>query len=444
MVSMLSVSTPTSAANVFVNDITGGGAKNFTDTSIWPSSTLPTSADQAIIDKGDGINDYVYVDSQLQIQRFNIGNQATGGLELRNGAFLFCSQGSNQVNVGPSGSAVDSLPGVGFLRIKSGATLEQSGLMNLGLNPLGTGTVTLEDGGTHLLGTQLVVGSAGIGTYNMLGGTLRTGNYLMMGNAATGNGTFKQSGGMIEVNRVHAQNHGFYLGFTAGATGLYEISGGTLTVAASNPGVLNGALAAGGGSFGTFRIVGSTPTINIATNYDQRANASLEVVIGATGISPMNLGGNAILDGILGASFTTTPMVGQQYTIMNYGGTLTGTFGTFDSLVDSPMGPNSVQLSINYGTGSASSIVLTVDALVASQPGDFNGDMKVDAADYVVWRKTGGTPAGYNDWRNNFGFGTGAGSLSAGTVPEPSMMILVMSAAASVVGVRRKRLSTLD
>ena len=119
-VTMLCVSTPALAANVFVNDITGQGAKNFTDTLIWPSGTLPTNLDQAIIDKGDGINDYVYVDSQLQLQRFNLGNQATGGLELRSGAYLFLSQGSNQVNVGPSGSAVDSLPGVGYLRIKSG------------------------------------------------------------------------------------------------------------------------------------------------------------------------------------------------------------------------------------------------------------------------------------------------------------------------------------
>jgi hypothetical protein len=449
---MLCVSTPALGVNVFVNDITGAGAKNFTDTAIWPNGTLPTSADQAIIDKGDGISDYVYVDSQLQIQRFNIGNQATGGLELRNGAYLFCSQGSNQVNVGPG---QPGFAGVGYLRIKSGATLEQSGLMNLGLNPLGTGTVTLEDGGTHLLGTQLVVGSAGIGTYNMLGGMLRTGNYLMMGNAATGNGTFKQSGGTIEVNRVHAQNHGFYLGFTAGATGLYEISNGTLTVAATNPGVLNGALAAGGGSFGTFRIVGSAPTINIATNYDQRANASLDVVIGATGISPMNLGGNAILDGILGASFTATPTVGQQYTIMNYGGTLTGTFGTFDSLVDCPMGPNSVQLSINYGTGSASSIVLTVDSLVTYHPGDYNADGKVDAADYVLWRKDPTNPAhgyvsnpqdGYNTWRANFGFPPGSGSSlgSSGTVPEPSIMLILLSAAASVVGVRRNRRAMIE
>jgi hypothetical protein len=376
------------------------------------------------------------------MQRFNIGNQATGGLELRSGAYLFTNQGGFQVNIGPSGSTVGSLPGVGYLRIKSGATLEQSGLMYLGLNPLGTGTITLEEGGTHLVGANMIVGSAGTGNYNMLGGSLSTGSYLMMGNSATGNGTFKQSSGTLEVNR-NSPNHGFYLGFNAGATGLYEISGGSLSVAATNPGVLNGALAAGGGAFGTFRIVGSDPTINIATNYDQRADASFEVVIGATGISPMNVGGDAILDGILGASFTATPSVGQQFTIMNYGGTLTGTFGTFDSLVDSPMGPNSVQLSIDYGMGSASSIMLTVDSLVTSHPGDFNGDGKVDAADYVLWRKNPAAflPDDYDTWRSNFGFPPGSGSSlgGSGTVPEPGFLGLMFCAAVGAIGVCRRR-----
>ncbi|MDZ4820308.1 MAG: PEP-CTERM sorting domain-containing protein [Planctomycetota bacterium] len=74
----------------------------------------------------------------------------------------------------------------------------------------------------------------------------------------------------------------------------------------------------------------------------------------------MNLGGNASLDGILGASFTTVPILGQQFPIINYTGTRTGTFATFDSLVDSPLGPDTVQLSIDYGTGTNSSVVLTV------------------------------------------------------------------------------------
>ena len=31
--------------------------------------------------------------------------------------------------------------------------------------------------------------------------------------------------------------------------------------------------------------------------------------------------------------------------------------------------------------------------------GDFNDDGRIDAADYVVWRKNGGTPQAYNTWR---------------------------------------------
>src|SRR5689334_3653757 len=112
LTAILGVSNRAFAVNVFVNDITGTGARNFTDTSIWPNSTLPTNIDQAIIDKGDGITDYVYVDSSLQVQRFNIGNQATGGLELRNGAYLFLNQGSGQTNVGPG---QPGFAGLGYL-----------------------------------------------------------------------------------------------------------------------------------------------------------------------------------------------------------------------------------------------------------------------------------------------------------------------------------------
>lgn len=41
--------------------------------------------------------------------------------------------------------------------------------------------------------------------------------------------------------------------------------------------------------------------------------------------------------------------------------------------------------------------------LLAVMPGDFNTDGVVDAADYVIWRKTDGTQAGYDAYRANFG-----------------------------------------
>ena len=71
-------------------------------------------------------------------------------------------------------------------------------------------------------------------------------------------------------------------------------------------------------------------------------------------------------------------------------------------------------------------------AALAAIPGDFNNDGMVDAADYVVWRKTDGTPAGYNAWRTHFGqvSGSGAGASANATVPEPATFVLLMLLAA--------------
>jgi hypothetical protein len=58
--------------------------------------------------------------------------------------------------------------------------------------------------------------------------------------------------------------------------------------------------------------------------------------------------------------------------------------------------------------------------------GDHNGDGRVDAADYVVWRKSGGPPDGYTAWRTNFGRTSGSGTgLGAAAVPEPASLVLV-------------------
>ncbi len=60
--------------------------------------------------------------------------------------------------------------------------------------------------------------------------------------------------------------------------------------------------------------------------------------------------------------------------------------------------------------------------------GDFNQNGAVDAADYVVWRKTDGGQEGYNLWRANFGRavinGSAGASLSLATVPESAVVAL--------------------
>jgi T5SS/PEP-CTERM-associated repeat protein len=63
-----------------------------------------------------------------------------------------------------------------------------------------------------------------------------------------------------------------------------------------------------------------------------------------------------------------------------------------------------------------------------TMPGDFNEDGTVDAADYVVWRRNNGTQAEFNTWRANFGRTTESGLMpgdfnSDGTVDAADYVV---------------------
>lgn len=66
-----------------------------------------------------------------------------------------------------------------------------------------------------------------------------------------------------------------------------------------------------------------------------------------------------------------------------------------------------------------------------SLEGDYNFDLKVDAADYTVWRDdpdANGGAAGYSKWKSNFGASaTGASAASSAVVPEPLSLLLIAS-----------------
>lgn len=111
--------------------------------------------------------------------------------------------------------------------------------------------------------------------------------------------------------------------------------------------------------------------------------------------------------------------------------------GTYGSTASTAAIQNDTYFS---GTG-----IITVGP--AGLPGDFNSDGKVDAGDYVTWKKNQntnnalandnglGTPVGtahYNLWRANFGNPPGSGSggnlSGTGSVPEPASLVLLIGA----------------
>jgi hypothetical protein len=116
-------------------------------------------------------------------------------------------------------------------------------------------------------------------------------------------------------------------------------------------------------------------------------------------------------------------------------GTTTYTSGTFGAT-----GSSATNIFDEYFLGGG---IITVGG--AGLAGDYNNDGKVDAADYVVWRKNpadfGGDPAGYNAWRMNFGAGGGGSGALSGhvAVPEPATTLLLLLGIAEMLRARVRR-----
>ncbi len=93
-----------------------------------------------------------------------------------------------------------------------------------------------------------------------------------------------------------------------------------------------------------------------------------------------------------------------------------------------------------YETTAGQSIL--AGAVAPGVAGDYNGNGKVDAADYVLWRNGGplqndatpGVQAGdYAIWTAQFGQGSGSGS-GLGAVPEPSTLLMGLGMGLAMLG----------
>lgn len=116
---------------------------------------------------------------------------------------------------------------------------------------------------------------------------------------------------------------------------------------------------------------------------------------------------------------------------------------------------------VGWGYETQLGTAILAGAVAPGVTGDFTGDGKNDAADYVVWRNNVGlmsgatvsqgdadgdgkvTIADYNHWRGHYGTSTGAGANLA-AVPEPTTLIVGLLTGLAMIGsllVRRMRRS---
>jgi hypothetical protein len=230
---------------------------------------------------------------------------------------------------------------------------------------------------------------------------------------------------------------GGQISIEAGA-GSFDFTGGTLHV-----GIYNGDLTNEGGVLAPGDPMRSIPTgiTQVTGNYTHADDATLQIEIGGLGggsgydrlvvgsTLDLNLGGTLDISIVNGF----TPQPGNAFDILEWG-TLTGMFDT----VNRPfLGPSlDWDISQLYTTG-------VISIVAAALAGDFNNDGTVDAADYVVWRKTNGTLQQFNEWKANFGATLGSGASASpspsGSVPEPSAwLVCVVGAAAISVSQRRR------
>ena len=102
-----------------------------------------------------------------------------------------------------------------------------------------------------------------------------------------------------------------------------------------------------------------------------------------------------------------------------------------------PTGDPNESIVVNASASGAtlSNAVLNTNGVLylvpGTLPGDFSGDGRIDAADYVVWRKNNGSLSDYSLWRGNFDRTPGSGSFAASAqsaVPEPSSLMMLIFA----------------
>ncbi|MGD9635522.1 MAG: hypothetical protein AB7G28_14280 [Pirellulales bacterium] len=207
-------------------------------------------------------------------------------------------------------------------------------------------------------------------------------------------------------------------------------------------------------------IVGQSPgVLVIEGDYEQDAGATLQLEIGgltpATQFDQLVVTGAATIGGALDLAIINSgsgfqlPSVGDQFTLLQADGGITGGF-TNAAALRSVAGGSLVQWSLSPVAGS---LVLAATSITPLPVGDYSGNGIVDTADYAVWRDTAGginlaadgnhdgavNDLDYQLWKANFGHVLGSGSFENAAVPEPTTAVMACLSTIAVLAAARKQ-----
>jgi hypothetical protein len=330
---------------------------------------------------------------------------------------------------------------LGFFASNPSAAEDPTGNHNLTL----TGPITLGVNGRNITnnlkaGVSLTLGSAASPSTITLGNTLTFQTQTAGGGLTFVNHSITGAGGITVQNDavVHLNGANDYAGATSvtgtGSPKLFvngtKTGAGAVTIAAVGTLGGTGTVAGTITNNGTIAPGTSVGTLTAAGNVTMGANSHLAIELSGAAADKLVVGGNLSLSNVDFLDVTGTGS-GLSWIIATYG-SLTGTFNNVTP-----------GYTVNYGTGANSQI--TLNKAPTGINGDFDNNGKVDAGDYVTWRRSNGTnnpllndnglgtpvgPAHYTLWRANFakppGSGTGTFDDSP-AVPEPSTMVLFLA-----------------